>query len=173
LADVPFQWYTRKEQPLRIGLWYTANGAGIALGGLLGYAIGHIRGALPSWRYEFIIIGCLCCSWGIVIGIFMPDSPVTAKFLNRREKRVAVERLKGNQTGVENKHLKVETHSSRCIWRRRCSQLLFDHLSTLTLTHFHSRIKSKKPSPTSNSTSSSPSAWWATCPTGGSRISAR
>ncbi|EXJ86942.1 hypothetical protein A1O3_03896 [Capronia epimyces CBS 606.96] len=93
-------WYTRKEQPLRIGLWYTANGAGIALGGLLGYGIGHIRGALASWRYEFLIIGALCCIWGIVIGIFMPDSPVTAKFLNQREKRIAVERLKSNQTGT-------------------------------------------------------------------------
>jgi MFS family permease len=30
-------WYTRKQQPVRIGLWYTANGFGIALGGLLGY----------------------------------------------------------------------------------------------------------------------------------------
>ncbi|OAG40408.1 hypothetical protein AYO21_05308 [Fonsecaea monophora] len=94
-------WYTRREQPLRIGLWYTANGLGIALGGLLGYAIGHIRGALASWRYEFIIIGTLCCAWGIVIAIFMPDSPVTAKFLNDREKRIAVERLMSNQTGVE------------------------------------------------------------------------
>jgi MFS family permease len=97
---------------LRIGLWYTANGAGIALGGLLGYAIGHIRGALASWRYEFIIIGILCCVWGIVIAIFMPDSPVTAKFLNQREKRIAVERLKGNQTGIENKHLKVTSFST-------------------------------------------------------------
>lgn len=30
-------WYTRKQQPVRMGLWYTANGFGIALGGLLGY----------------------------------------------------------------------------------------------------------------------------------------
>lgn len=36
----------------------------------------------------------------------MPDSPVTAKFLTRREKRIAIERLKTNQTGIENKHLK-------------------------------------------------------------------
>lgn len=108
---ITVMWYTRREQPLRIGLWYTANGLGIALGGLLGYAIGHIRGALASWRYEFIIIGALCCTWGIVIAIFMPDSPVTAKFLNDREKRIAVERLKSNQTGIENKHLKVRTCS--------------------------------------------------------------
>jgi len=35
--------------------------------------------------------------------IMLPDSPVTAKGLSQREKRVAVERLRENQTGVENK----------------------------------------------------------------------
>lgn len=30
-------WYSRRQQPIRMGLWYTANGFGIALGGLLGY----------------------------------------------------------------------------------------------------------------------------------------
>jgi MFS family permease len=99
-------WYTRKQQPVRIGLWYTANGFGIALGGLLGYGIGHIHGSLPSWKYEFLIIGALCCGWGIIMSIMLPDSPVTAKGLSTREKRIAVERLRGNQTGVENKHLK-------------------------------------------------------------------
>lgn len=49
-------WYTRREQPVRMGLWYTANGLGIALGGLLGYGIGNIKGALPSWKYEFIVM---------------------------------------------------------------------------------------------------------------------
>ncbi|KAI8626408.1 putative MFS allantoate transporter [Xylariaceae sp. FL1651] len=100
-------WYTRKQQPVRMGLWYTANGIGIALGGLLGYGIGHIRGALPSWKYEFLIIGALCSSWGIVMFIFLPDSPVTAKGLTRAEKRMTVQRLRENQTGIENKHLKA------------------------------------------------------------------
>lgn len=99
-------WYTRREQPLRMGLWYTANGFGIALGGLLGYGIGHIKGKLPSWKYEFIIVGALCCVWGIVMFLFLPDSPVTAPLMSKRERRVAVERLRENQTGVENKHFK-------------------------------------------------------------------
>ncbi|KUI53631.1 hypothetical protein VP1G_01042 [Cytospora mali] len=99
-------WYTRRQQPIRIGLWYTANGFGIALGGLLGYGIGHIRGSLPSWKYEFIIIGCLCSVWGIVMFLCLPDSPVTASILSERERRIAVERLRENQTGVENKHFK-------------------------------------------------------------------
>ncbi|EZF32340.1 transporter [Trichophyton mentagrophytes] len=103
---VTSMWYTRKEQPVRLGLWYTANGFGIAIGGLLGYGIGSIKGALPSWKYEFIIIGALCCAWGIVIFLFLPDSPVTAPFLNQRDRRRAVERVRSNQTGIENKKLK-------------------------------------------------------------------
>ncbi|KAJ6130769.1 hypothetical protein N7512_003549, partial [Penicillium capsulatum] len=99
-------WYTRREQPVRIGLWYTANGGGIALGGLLGYGIGHIKGALPSWKYEFIVIGALCSAWGIIMFIFLPDSPVSARGLSMRERRMAVDRIRENQTGVENKHMK-------------------------------------------------------------------
>lgn len=99
-------WYTRRQQPIRIGLWYTANGFGIAVGGLLGYGIGQINGALSSWKYEFLIIGALCACWGIVMIIFLPSSPVTAPQLSDREKRLAVERLRDNQTGIENKNLK-------------------------------------------------------------------
>ncbi|GKZ58196.1 hypothetical protein AnigIFM49718_004011 [Aspergillus niger] len=99
-------WYTRREQPIRIGIWYTANGAGIALGGLLGYGIGQINGALASWKYEFLIIGALCAFWGILITIFLPDSPVNARTFSSRERRLTIERLRDNQTGVENKTLK-------------------------------------------------------------------
>ncbi|KAK1546333.1 hypothetical protein CPAR01_00300 [Colletotrichum paranaense] len=100
-------WYTRREQPIKIGLWYTANGVGIALGGLLGYGIGNIKGALASWKYEFIIVGTLCCAWGIVIAVFLPDNPITSSKLTNREKKIIVERLRENQTGVENKTLKL------------------------------------------------------------------
>ncbi|KAG0651083.1 putative transporter [Hyphodiscus hymeniophilus] len=99
-------WYTRREQPLRVGLWYSANGFGIALGGLLGYVIGHIHGDLASWKYEFLIIGAICCCWGILITIFLPDSPMTAKVFSIHERRMVVERKNEDQTGVENKHFK-------------------------------------------------------------------
>ncbi|KAK7756355.1 hypothetical protein SLS62_001581 [Diatrype stigma] len=69
--------------------------------------IGSIKGSLPSWKYEFLIIGALCCIWGTVMFIFLPDSPVTAKGLSLAEKRMAVQRLRENQTGIENKHLKA------------------------------------------------------------------
>jgi hypothetical protein len=38
--------------------------------------------------------------------IFLPDSPVNAPGLTPRERRIAVDRLRENQTGIENKHLK-------------------------------------------------------------------
>ncbi|KAI5799885.1 MFS allantoate transporter [Geopyxis carbonaria] len=100
-------WYTRRQQPIRIGLWYTANGLGIAGGGLLGYAIGHIEGSIPSWKYEFLFIGALCTFWGIVMFLVLPDSPVSARFLSEDERRMAVDRLREDQTGIENKKLKL------------------------------------------------------------------
>jgi predicted MFS family arabinose efflux permease len=73
---------------------------------VLHLGIGNIKGSLPSWKYEFLIIGALCCIWGIVMVTVLPDSPVSAKRLSRAEKRMAVQRLRENQTGIENKHLK-------------------------------------------------------------------
>ncbi|OJD33102.1 mfs allantoate transporter [Diplodia corticola] len=104
---ITVMWYTRREQPIRIGLWYTSLGLGIAGGGLLGYGIGTIRGALPSWKYEFIIVGSLCSAWGIVMFFLLPDSPVSAPLLTMRERKLAVARLRENQTGIESKQFKM------------------------------------------------------------------
>lgn len=37
--------------------------------------------------------------YGIMVGIFLPDSPVSAKFLSEREKAIAIDRVRVNQTG--------------------------------------------------------------------------
>ncbi|VVT51621.1 uncharacterized protein SAPINGB_P003157 [Magnusiomyces paraingens] len=99
-------WYTRRQQPLRIGIWFSATGVGVAFGGLLGYAIGNIKGSLPSWKYEFLVIGALCATWGLVVFFFLPDSPVTSKYLTEDERVLLLTILKSNQTGIENKTLK-------------------------------------------------------------------
>ena len=43
-------WSTRRQQPVCIGIWYTANSLGIDGGGLQGYGIGHTKASLPSWK---------------------------------------------------------------------------------------------------------------------------
>ncbi|KAJ7281916.1 MFS general substrate transporter [Mycena rebaudengoi] len=96
-------WYTRAQQPTRIGYWYCANGIGIGLGGLLGFAIGHIKG-LPSWKYEFLIIGALCCGWAIFMFIFIPDSPYQTHWFTRTERLIIVSRKRDDQNGPDNRH---------------------------------------------------------------------
>ena len=84
---VTSMWYTHRQQPIRISLWYTPNGFDVAIGGLFGYGISQIMGALGSWKYEFFIIGALCYIWDIVMIIFLPDSPVTRPSLSAQKNR--------------------------------------------------------------------------------------
>ena len=95
------------------------------IGGLLGYAIGHIQGGniklsaahtkngftnmcpgIARWMYVFIIFGACSIAWGIVSLILLPDLPSTAKFLTEQERVIAVERVAANRQGVKNRHFK-------------------------------------------------------------------
>lgn len=99
-------WYQKAEQPLRLVVYYSMNGWAGIVGGLLGYAIGHITSGLPQWMYVFLIFGSVSFVWGLVFLAFMPDLPSTARFLDRREVAVAVERVAANRQGVKNHHFK-------------------------------------------------------------------
>jgi len=54
-----------------------------------------------------LIFGVLTIAVGIVIVIYLPDNPMHAKFLSHDERIIAVERLRVNQTGIENKKFKL------------------------------------------------------------------
>jgi MFS family permease len=93
-------WWSRTEQAGRSGLWISFLGVGGCVGGLLAYAIGHISGSLPPWKYIFVILGAVTVVWGVVFLLFVPDGPATAKWLNDEDKVVAVQRVAQNQTGT-------------------------------------------------------------------------
>lgn len=93
-------WWSRTEQAGRSGLWVSFLGVGGCVGGLLAYAIGHISGSLPPWKYIFIILGAITVVWGVVFLLFVPDGPATARWLNAEDKVVAVQRVAKNQTGT-------------------------------------------------------------------------
>ncbi|EER25920.1 hypothetical protein D8B26_008244 [Coccidioides posadasii str. Silveira] len=94
-------WYTRREQPLRHGIWFTGSCCASLFGGVLAYAIGHITGALSPWRYLFIIFGAVTALWGVVLLVFLPDRQSNAIWLNARERKVAVRRVMENKQGIK------------------------------------------------------------------------
>ncbi len=99
-------WYTAAEQPLRLESYYCTNGIATMFGGLIGYAVGHIRSGLAQWTYVFLIFGGVSVAWSFVSLLVLPDLPATARFLNAREKAVAIARVARNKQGVKNHHFR-------------------------------------------------------------------
>jgi hypothetical protein len=94
-------WYRRSEQTNRNAAWYSMLGVVNMLGSLLSYGLGHINSPhLHSYQIIFLFCGLLTVAFSAVIFIFMPDSPMEAKFLKGDDKLIAIERLRMNQMGV-------------------------------------------------------------------------
>ncbi len=104
------QWYTIREQGTRTGIWFSFNGWGQILGGLIAYGIAVGTKAYPlsihSWQLLFLVIGLFTAAIGVLFLFIMPDSQLNARFLTPRERLLAVERIRINQQGVGNKHFK-------------------------------------------------------------------
>lgn len=101
---VTSMFYTRAEHTKRVGYWYMAGMGGSSFLGLVAFALLHITGTkLMPWQWMMIIMGIVTFLFGIVFFFFFPDSPTSARFLSVEERALAVERIKVNQAGVENK----------------------------------------------------------------------
>ncbi|KAL2444898.1 MFS-type transporter cnsL [Exophiala dermatitidis] len=96
-------WYKKDEQPPRNALVF-ANASSV-VNGFLSWAIGHIPDSAPlsKWQYLYLLIGSITMLWSIFVFIYLPATPMEAKFLNKDEKVFWVERLAENNTGIENK----------------------------------------------------------------------
>lgn len=92
-------WWTRSEQPVRTAIWF--NTVSTAFTGIVSYAIGLTNTGVARWRLLFLVIGGFTVIWACLLWIFLPDSPVSSWQLSDREKWVAIQRVKDNNTGVE------------------------------------------------------------------------
>lgn len=105
------QWYTKKEQGTRIGIWFSFNGFAQIFGGLVAYgiAIGAKRhgSAIASWRIVFLVTGLLTSAIGCIFLYFVPDNQLNARWLSKDDRRLAIERVRVNQQGIGNKHFKA------------------------------------------------------------------
>ncbi|KXS99731.1 hypothetical protein AC578_10397 [Pseudocercospora eumusae] len=100
------QWYIRKEQSSRAGLFYCFNGVGASVGGILFFAVGQAKG-WDVWRIIFLLAGGLTVCWGIIMLFFLPNNIMTAKRFSSHEKATLIARAQQNQTGVFNPTIKM------------------------------------------------------------------
>ncbi|KAF9482470.1 MFS general substrate transporter [Pholiota conissans] len=99
--------YKKNEQAQRISWFYVMNGITQIFGGFVAYGISFDDGrVLAPYKIIYILLGGLAILVGVCVIIWLPDSPVHAKFLTKEERIAALERVRDDSGGTENKHLK-------------------------------------------------------------------
>ncbi|KAK4508681.1 hypothetical protein PRZ48_002420 [Zasmidium cellare] len=93
-------WYRRSEQTNRNAAWYSMLGIVNIFGSLLSYGLAHINGTLRPFQTIFLFCGCLTVAFSLIVFLFLPDSPMSARFLKGDDKLLAVERVRMNQMGI-------------------------------------------------------------------------
>lgn len=121
LSIVVSMWYKRSEQPLRHAAWFLGNTCAGLFGGLLAYNISHIHNIAP-WRVcpitvivpshakfhqaIFLIFGGTTVCWSAAVLFLLPDTPLQARFLTKRDREIAILRVKENMTGIKDDKIK-------------------------------------------------------------------
>ncbi|RMY64467.1 hypothetical protein D0863_09794 [Hortaea werneckii] len=101
-ALVTVMWWKNDEQPIRAAI-YLSQGSSIFTG-VISYGIGHAHTSIASWRLLFLVLGGFSVLWAGVIWIFLPDSPTTCWYMSDRQKYICLQRIRGNNTGLEEKN---------------------------------------------------------------------
>ncbi|KAJ9156231.1 Alternative sulfate transporter [Pleurostoma richardsiae] len=94
-------WYKRDELSRRFGFFFFANGLATAVGGLLAYAILHMRGVggLAGWQWLFILEGIFTILAGVVFACLfpgLPNNPVSLtgiRYFNEKETMILQQRV--------------------------------------------------------------------------------
>jgi len=138
LMLISSQWYTKSEQAPRISFWLLGLGMGQILGGLLSWSFQQMPVDAPfaGWRIMFLVLGVVTFMIGVAVLVFLPDTPMQAKWLNDGEKVALLKHVSVNLTGVENRHFRVKELLEACIdpqiWLLLLSILLVRPHSHLT-----------------------------------------
>lgn len=127
---VPFYlslFYKREELAFRTGLFISAAPLATSFASSLAWLIVKLSsdGPIAPWRTLFLVEGFPSVLVAVVAWKVIPDSPGTALFLTRRERKVAKLRLQQTQTEIH------ETPSGKFDWRQ-VGQVLTDPKSYLT-----------------------------------------
>ncbi|KEF53890.1 uncharacterized protein A1O9_10292 [Exophiala aquamarina CBS 119918] len=96
--------YTRKEIATRLSILYSANILATATSGLIAAAtfetLDGVRG-LSGWRWLFIIEGAVTFGVALISMFFLPDHPLTTRWLTPEERELAHARIARDTVGLE------------------------------------------------------------------------
>jgi MFS family permease len=118
--------YPREKLGLRTGIFISGSALANAYGGALAYGISQAKASIGPWRILFIVEGVPTCLLALVTWFCIPDSPQEARFLNEREREIAVA-LSLQQPG--------DRKSKGLQWKQAAAALL-DYTSKLRLGNF-------------------------------------
>jgi sugar phosphate permease len=82
--------YPREKLGLRTGIFLSGAALANAYGGALAYGISQAKASIGSWRILFIVEGLPSVLLAFVAWFAIPDSPQQARFLNEREREIAL-----------------------------------------------------------------------------------
>ncbi|KAJ3819735.1 major facilitator superfamily domain-containing protein [Lentinula raphanica] len=106
---VTSMFYTREEQNKRVGYWFLMNGFALMFLGFVSFGLLHTGTQnFAPWQWLMVITGLITLLASVCFWFWFPDSPTNAWFLTAEERALVVQRIKVNQTGVENKHWKKD-----------------------------------------------------------------
>lgn len=97
LVMIIAMWYKKNEQGRRVSWFYVCNALTQIFGGFVAYGVSFTHGRFASWRIFYIAIGAMTMIIGLIVAIFLPDSPVKARRFTDAEKVAVLMRVKDNQ----------------------------------------------------------------------------
>jgi MFS family permease len=109
LMLISSQWYTKSEQAPRFSFWYLGLGLGQIVGGAVSYGFQHMgpNAQLAGWRTMFVTLGVLTVVAGAAVILFLPDTPMKARWLSDNEKVALLKHVSVNKTGIENRKFRA------------------------------------------------------------------
>jgi ACS family allantoate permease-like MFS transporter len=114
---------------LRLGLIIAGNALGSLAGNGVDFGAIKIGGpyAASPWKWIYVILGPCAMAVGIATLLILPSTPVKAWFLTPRERKIAILRLRSNNTGV---------HTRKFKWKQALSTFLDPQLWALLFFSF-------------------------------------
>lgn len=106
LVQVCYYQYRRSVKLLIVflGIWFSFNGVGQIVGGLVAYgiAVGAKKHgvAIAPWKIVFLTFGLLTACLGFAFWFVMPDNQLNARWLSKTDRILAVARIRNNQQGI-------------------------------------------------------------------------